>query len=189
MSSEIQPKDKNEIQLKEVTVFQNSASFKLVGQYHCSRGVNEILMDHLTNKLDKDSIRVRGIGPGKIVNIIIEKIYSDELIKEKIKSATNNRDKLWCHAKDVDALHHLLDIGMECFWHEHDFCSLTRNGYIWTSEHNKFREDVDSLKSSRIVLVTNNLKDINLPISGICTDYPITFQEKYDEMLKEDNNE
>ena len=68
----------SEIQLKEVTVFQNSASFKMLGQYHCSNGVNEILIDHLTNKLEKDSIRVRGIGPGKIVNIIVEKIYSQK---------------------------------------------------------------------------------------------------------------
>ena len=64
---------KSEIQLKEVTVYQNSASFKMIGKYHCRAGENEIVIDHLLNKMDKDSVRVKGVGPGKLVNIIIEK--------------------------------------------------------------------------------------------------------------------
>ncbi|MFX0072099.1 MAG: mucoidy inhibitor MuiA family protein [Candidatus Hermodarchaeota archaeon] len=84
----------NEIQLKEVTVYQNSASFKLIGEYHCKVGENELVINHLTNKMDKDSVRVKGLGSGKLVNIIVDKIYSDEMIKEKIKKLAEEREIL-----------------------------------------------------------------------------------------------
>ncbi|MFX1256823.1 MAG: DUF4140 domain-containing protein, partial [Promethearchaeota archaeon] len=88
--------------LKEVTVFQNSAMFKMVGQFRCTAGENILEIDHITNKMEKNSVRIKGLGPGKIVNIIIEKIYSDELIKEKIKILTDKRENLGKKRKELN---------------------------------------------------------------------------------------
>jgi hypothetical protein len=38
---------------------------------------------------------------------------------------------LWCHAKHVDALVTLLELGMNCFWHEQDDYVVTSFGFIW----------------------------------------------------------
>lgn len=39
---------------------------------------------------------------------------------------------LWCHAKNIKALHGLLSIGANCFFHSNDDVVLTSSGYIWT---------------------------------------------------------
>ena len=80
--------------LKEVTVFQNSALFKMLGKYRCVPGENQIIIEQLTNRMQKDSVRVKGYGPGKLVNIVVEKIFSDELLKEKTKELTKERNTL-----------------------------------------------------------------------------------------------
>ena len=41
-------------------------------------------------------------------------------------------DKLWCHAKNIEALYGLLNLGVKCFWHQTDKFTLTSNGFIWT---------------------------------------------------------
>lgn len=38
---------------------------------------------------------------------------------------------LWCHAKNIEALEKLKDIGLHCFWHENDRYTLTSKGIIW----------------------------------------------------------
>tara|TARA_R110002020_G_scaffold161550_2_gene346791 strand:- start:21692 stop:22132 length:441 start_codon:yes stop_codon:yes gene_type:complete len=40
-------------------------------------------------------------------------------------------DRLWCHAKNLAALELLLDLGVNCFWHQNDDFTLTTKGYIW----------------------------------------------------------
>jgi len=88
--------------LEEVTVFQNSAMFKMVGQFHCTEGENIHEIDHITNKMEENSVRIKGLGPGKIINILIEKIYSDDLIKEKTKILTEKREGLFKKQKELD---------------------------------------------------------------------------------------
>lgn len=39
--------------------------------------------------------------------------------------------RVWCHAKDVFALHFLRGIGAHHFWHEKDAYTLTSKGYVW----------------------------------------------------------
>ena len=41
-------------------------------------------------------------------------------------------ERLWCHAKNIEALHGLLKLGVKCFWHQKDNFTITSNGYIWT---------------------------------------------------------
>lgn len=40
--------------------------------------------------------------------------------------------RLWCHAKDIDTLYHLLSLKTTCFFHHLDQATLTSNNYIWT---------------------------------------------------------
>jgi hypothetical protein len=41
---------------------------------------------------------------------------------------TNN---LWLHAKNVEALRRLIDLGTNCFWHQSDDYTVTNHGFIW----------------------------------------------------------
>ena len=41
-------------------------------------------------------------------------------------------DKLFCHAKNIEALHRMLEEpDIHCFWHENDLVTLTSKGYVW----------------------------------------------------------
>lgn len=39
--------------------------------------------------------------------------------------------KLFCHAKNIEALHQMLKDEVHCFWHEGDEVTLTSKGYVW----------------------------------------------------------
>ena len=40
-------------------------------------------------------------------------------------------DKLWCHAKNLEALEGMLEHGIHCFWHDKDIITLTSKNYMW----------------------------------------------------------
>lgn len=91
----------------------------------------------------------------------------DEPIYEIEKNFLNN-NKLWCHAKNIEAMEALKRIGAIYFWHQNDDVVLTSNGYFWTYPGKKL------LKNSICVLPeTTNLE--NIDCSGVCSD----FIEKY----------
>ena len=48
-----------------------------------------------------------------------------------VDDAFLKKDRLWCHAKNIEALQFLLSIGTHCFWHEEDRYTLTSKGVIW----------------------------------------------------------
>jgi hypothetical protein len=76
-------------------------------------------------------------------------------------------EKLWCHAKNLQALEVMLGEGVHCFWHQEDNYTLTSKGYIWTYPNKPI------CKNS--IIVCKNLKETqyyaNLDIAGICSDY------------------
>ena len=40
---------------------------------------------------------------------------------------------LWCHAKNLDALHYMLEKNIKnSFWHQEDDYTVTSSGFIWT---------------------------------------------------------
>jgi len=43
-----------------------------------------------------------------------------------------NREKLWCHAKNLEALDLMCSGSIRCFWHENDDFTLTSDNKIWT---------------------------------------------------------
>lgn len=83
-------------------------------------------------------------------------------------------DKFWCHAKNLDSLHFMLDNNIKCFWHENDKFTITSNGIIWTFPGN--------MLTSRSICVMPETQKVNFEdiknLYGICTDYPINYLEK-----------
>jgi len=76
-------------------------------------------------------------------------------------------DRIWCHAKNVDALEYMLEKNIHCFWHQEDDCSLTSRGYIWTYPDKPLTPKsicvMPELYSNKIVNIHN--------YAGVCSDF------------------
>ena len=55
----------------------------------------------------------------------------DEPVYDISKAFLQN-NKLWCHAKNLEALHKMLQNNIHCFWHQEDDYTLTSKGFVWT---------------------------------------------------------
>ena len=77
-------------------------------------------------------------------------------------------DKLWCHAKNIDALNDMLEYkDIHCFWHQEDDVTLTSKGYMWTYPNKQLTD-----KSIAVCPEVWKIK-IEQPklATGICSDY------------------
>jgi hypothetical protein len=75
------------------------------------------------------------------------------------------RKKLWCHAKNIDALLQLKKLKTNCFFHNIDAATLTSKGYIWTFPGQQ-------LTQYSIAVLPERTPNIDVKIAkGICTDY------------------
>ncbi len=83
------------------------------------------------------------------------------------------RSLLWCHAKNLDALWMLLEIGMHCFWHQQDAFTLTSQGFIWAHQDIAFQLQSNPNHDSSIVFVHPG-RTIPVHCYGVCTDYAYT---------------
>ena len=86
-----------------------------------------------------------------------------------------NKDKMFIHCKNIQALHYCLNKNdnLEFFFHDFDECVLTSNGNIWTSP-GKILTD-----KSICVMPEKNESNYNINIcAGICSDYVLHFLEK-----------
>ena len=83
-----------------------------------------------------------------------------------IKEDFLKNDKLWCHAKNPQALQELLLLGVKCFWHQEDSYTLTSNGYIWTYPGEK-------LVNKSICVIPEKITEQH---SGICSDFIENFR-------------
>ena len=85
----------------------------------------------------------------------------------KINESFLENKKLWCHAKNLDALNLMLKNNkIHCFWHQNDDFTLTSKNYIWTYP-NKNTTD-----NSIIVLIQK--QKIPRRTFGLCTDFPLS---------------
>lgn len=82
--------------------------------------------------------------------------------------------KLWCHAKNVEALERMLHYKtiINCFFHDQDECCLTSNGFIW---HYPGKMTVSNRVSIAVLPETIKNYDIS-NCYGVCTDYPVEFK-------------
>ena len=85
--------------------------------------------------------------------------------KYKVRKSFLKKKGLWCHAKNLDALQSMLEIGVHCFWHQNDNYTLTSEGYIWT-----FPNKMTSEKSI-IVHKDANWRSEDYQCFGVCSDY------------------
>lgn len=83
------------------------------------------------------------------------------------KFLQNNR--LWCHAKNLDALNLMLKNNrIHCFWHQNDDYTITSRNYIWTYPKKDVRE--------KSIIVLTGKKDKPKKSFGICTDFPLLYK-------------
>ena len=73
-------------------------------------------------------------------------------------------EKLWCHAKNLDALIEMKKYVIHYFWHETDTVTLTSKNYIWAYPGNQ------PIKNSIAVLPEWKNDDVS-NCRGICSDY------------------
>ena len=82
-----------------------------------------------------------------------------------MKFLMENKDKLWIHCKNLEAIHTLSEFNLlNYFWHEKDKFTLTSHKFIWTYPGNRV--------CNRSVLVMNSIKDhVGQLCFGVCADY------------------
>ncbi len=83
-----------ESKIDNVIVYQSGCQLTLVGSINLTEGEQLITITNLPENLDKESVRVKGIGNGKIINIIVEFNSRREYKKEEHKKLQEEREKL-----------------------------------------------------------------------------------------------
>jgi hypothetical protein len=75
-------------------------------------------------------------------------------------------EKLWCHAKNAEALEAMMSEGIHCFWHENDERTITSRGFVWTYPYKKL------LKGSVVVILDKELDyEYVSRADAVCGDY------------------
>ena len=84
-------------------------------------------------------------------------------------------ERLWCHAKNIEALLRMQNYDIHYFWHEKDKITLTSKNHIWAYPN------VDYPTFSIAVLPEIYNSEIT-NCSGICSDYVEKYKENYDKI-------
>ena len=80
------------------------------------------------------------------------------------------KEEVWCHAKDIEALKRLLELGAHCFFHQNDPVTLTSKGYMWTTPTQPLTE--------KSICVLPEIQLIALQHSaGVCSDHIQKYEE------------
>ncbi len=93
--------------------------------------------------------------------------------KIKINFKYLENKKLWCHAKNIDAIFGLSKIKSKYFWHQKDDVTITSNGYFWTFPGKKLTK-----KSICVLPEISNYRKIKC--AGICSDFIKKYKILYD---------
>lgn len=85
---------------------------------------------------------------------------------------TERKNKLWCHAKNLEALEVLLEKGLHCFTHDTDDATLTSKNFVWTFPGKR------QIRNS-IVVVPERVdnKIVGTDYIGICSDFIFQWRE------------
>ena len=74
------------------------------------------------------------------------------------------KKEVWCHAKNIEALKKLLELGAHCFFHQSDNVTLTSKGYIWTYPTHKLTDNS--------ICVLPELQRVDYTeAAGLCSDF------------------
>lgn len=78
--------------------------------------------------------------------------------------------KLWCHAKNCQALVYMLKNDIHCFWHQKDDCVLTSKNFIWCYPNIHIQNGISVIQDiDSFIQKSEQIKNI---LYGICSDYP-----------------
>jgi hypothetical protein len=77
------------------------------------------------------------------------------------------KNEIWCHAKNIEALVELHNIGAHYFWHQEDDVTLTSNNHIWTYPGATLTKNSICVMPERYNPPVEEL----VGIAGICSDY------------------
>jgi hypothetical protein len=76
---------------------------------------------------------------------------------------SKHKERLWIHAKNLEALNWLLGSEYIYFWHQEDDYTLTSNGKIWTYPGKRVCENS--------IIVIANKSNPPKNVYGVCSDY------------------
>ena len=113
--------------------------------------------------------------------------HDEPLYKIKLDFLRNK--KIWCHAKNINALNEMLRYncyyeeiigeyakpGIHCFWHQEDNYTITSRGIIWAYPNKP-------LTKKTICVLPEKSPDIDLnhiEFSGFCSDYIEQYRNIY----------
>ena len=85
------------------------------------------------------------------------------------------KQNLWIHCKEMETMEFCLDQALHCFWHNDDDYTLTNYRYVWAYPG---KEPVGKL--SILVMPEWHWKPHEVLLKkpyGVCTDYPIEYQD------------
>lgn len=89
---------------------------------------------------------------------------------EKITLEFLKNDKFWVHAKNIEALSDLVEVGAHCFFHNIDDATLTSRGFLWTFPGKKL------MKNSIAVLPERGgAGAFSESCAGVCSDFIVTY--------------
>jgi hypothetical protein len=75
--------------------------------------------------------------------------------------------KLWCHAKNLNALKSMLKLKkINCFWHQNDDYTLTSMGFIWAFPNKPLTKNCIAIIDNNTIYNEEDLKQCY----GICSD-------------------
>jgi len=81
----------------------------------------------------------------------------------------NRKNKIWVHSKNIESLSLLYNTDLNFFWHESDKTTMTSKKFFWS---------LPGVYLKNGITVEASYKKINSDILGICTDYPILYQNE-----------
>lgn len=93
--------------------------------------------------------------------------------KYKVSEDYLENNKLWCHAKNIEALIPLKILGAHFFWHQNDDVTITSKGFLWTYPGKKLTK-----QSISVLPETTNETDFNC--YGICSDFIQNYKDLND---------
>lgn len=129
---------------------------------------------------NRESFVVNAILAGYYVEVDVWNISGEWFLghdepQYRTKEFFLRKPELWCHAKNVDALHIMLKVGIHCFWHQKDNYTITSEGYIWAYPGMILTKNSICVMPERVAWENFN------NCAGICTDYP----NKYKRLINE----
>jgi hypothetical protein len=94
----------------------------------------------------------------------------------EIKQNFLRNEKLWCHAKNINAFCLMLqDHAIHCFWHDQDIATLTSRRYIWIYPGNTIMPGSIAVLPEKAPLVEWRSG------AGVCSDFIKKYQISYND--------